>query len=144
MELMGQGLVLMIAGMAIVYAFLFLLIWVSDGASRLVSRFDHIIPDTEPRKQRKRPAAVLSGANGAASAAAPATGTEVKAPVPGTVLRLTAADGQNVAAGDELLVMDVMKMETPITAPCAGRLAILVAVMDKVATGDIVAVVVSG
>ena len=140
MELMGQGLVLMIAGMAIVYAFLFLLIWVSDGASRLVSRFDHIIPDAEPKRQKKRPAAVEVKSAGAASSA-PAAGTEVKAPVPGTVLRLTVADGQNVAEGEELLVMDVMKMETPITAPCAGRVAIRVAVMDKVATGDIVAVV---
>ena len=141
MELMGQGLVLMIAGMAIVYAFLFLLIWVSDGASRLVSRFDHIIPDTEPKKQKKRPVAVQSEAGVAVSAAAPAAGTDVKAPVPGPVLRLTASDGQTVAEGDEILVMDVMKMETPITAPCAGCVAIRVAVMDKVATGDVVAVV---
>ena len=141
MELMGQGLVLMIAGMAIVYAFLFLLIWVSDGASRLVSRFDHIIPDTEPKKHKKRPVAVQSEVGVAVSAAAPAAGTEVKAPVPGTVLRLTASDGQTVAEGDEILVMDVMKMETPITAPCAGCVAIRVAVMDKVATGYVVAVV---
>jgi sodium pump decarboxylase gamma subunit len=137
---MGQGLVLMIAGMAIVYAFLFLLIWVSDGASRLVSRFDRIIPDAEPKRQKKRPAAV-EVKSAAAASSAPAAGTEVKAPVPGTVLRLTAADGQNVAEGEELLVMDVMKMETPITAPCAGQVAIRVAVMDKVATGDIVAMV---
>ena len=58
MELMGQGLVLMIAGMAIVYAFLFLLIWVSDGASRLVSRFDHIIPDAEPKRPKKHPVTI--------------------------------------------------------------------------------------
>jgi sodium pump decarboxylase gamma subunit len=57
MELMGQGVVLMIAGMAIVYAFLFLLIWVANGASRLVSRFDHIIPDNEPKKRKNPPAA---------------------------------------------------------------------------------------
>lgn len=133
----------MIAGMAIVYAFLFLLIGVSDGASRLVSRFDHIIPDAEPKRQKKRPAAVEVKSAADAVASTPAAGTDVKAPVPGTVLRLTAADGQNVAEGDELLVMDVMKMETPITAPCAGRVAIRVAVMDKVATGDVVAVVVS-
>ncbi len=142
MELMGQGLVLMVAGMAIVYAFLFFLIWVSNCASRLLSRFDYIIPDMEPKRQKKRPVAVeVKSAGDVAST--PAAGTEVKAPVPGTVLRLTAANGQNVAEGDEILVMDVMKMETPITAPCAGRLAIRVAVMDKVATGDIVAVVVS-
>ena len=38
-------------------------------------------------------------------------------------------------------MMDVMKMETPITAPCAGTVSLKVAVMDKVATGDTVAFV---
>lgn len=39
MELMGQGLVLMIAGVGIVYAFLYVLIFVSDWSSRFVSRY---------------------------------------------------------------------------------------------------------
>ena len=76
-----------------------------------------------------------------AAAAAPAGGTEVKSPVPGTVLRVTASSGQKVAKGDELLVMDVMKMETPVTAPCDGTVTINVAATDKVATGDVLAVI---
>jgi sodium pump decarboxylase gamma subunit len=140
MEMMGQGFVLMVVGMAIVYAFLLLLIWVSDGASRFVSRFNHIIPDVESKRQKKRSVEIeVKSAGPIASTLA--AGTEVKAPVPGTILRITAVDGQNVAEGDELLVMDVMKMETPINAPCAGMVAIRVAVMDKVATDDVIAVV---
>ena len=38
-------------------------------------------------------------------------------------------------------VMDVMKMETPISAPCDGTVTITVAATDKVATGATVAVV---
>ena len=76
-----------------------------------------------------------------AAAAAPAGGQEVKAPVPGTVLRVTAANGAKVAKGDELLVMDVMKMETPVTAPCDGTVTVMVAATDKVATGDVLAVI---
>ena len=76
-----------------------------------------------------------------AAAAAPAGGQEVKAPVPGTVLRLSASEGQQVHKGDELLVMDVMKMETPITAPCDGTVSLRVAATDKVATGAVVAIV---
>jgi biotin carboxyl carrier protein len=76
-----------------------------------------------------------------AAAAAPAGGQEVKAPVPGMILRLTAQNGQEVAQGDELLVMDVMKMETPVTAPCAGKVTLNVAATDKVATGDVLAVI---
>ena len=76
-----------------------------------------------------------------AAAAAPAGGTEVKAPVPGTILRVTATNGQKVSKGDELLVMDVMKMETPVAAPCDGTVTISVNATDKVATGDTLAVI---
>ena len=76
-----------------------------------------------------------------AAATAPAGGQEVKAPVPGTVLRVSATNGQKVAKGDEILVMDVMKMETPVTAPCDGTVTVTVAATDKVATGDVLAVI---
>ena len=76
-----------------------------------------------------------------AVATAPAGGQEVKAPVPGTVLRVSATNGQKVAKGDEILVMDVMKMETPVTAPCDGAVTVTVAATDKVATGDVLAVI---
>ncbi len=85
---------------------------------------------------------VADGITKAAPAAAPAAGgTEVKAPVPGTILRLTATNGQDVAEGDEILVMDVMKMETPVKAPCAGKVTLTVAATDKVSTGDVMAVI---
>ena len=77
----------------------------------------------------------------APAAAAPAGGTEVKAPVPGTVLRVTAQSGQSVSKGDEILVMDVMKMETPVAAPCDGTVTVLVGATDKVATGDVLATI---
>ena len=77
----------------------------------------------------------------APAAAAPAGGQEVKAPVPGTVLRVTAASGTKVSKGDEILVMDVMKMETPVAAPCDGTVTVMVNATDKVATGDTLAVI---
>ena len=77
----------------------------------------------------------------APAAAAPAGGQEVKAPVPGTILRVTATNGSKVAKGDEILVMDVMKMETPVTAPCDGTVTVTVAATDKVATGDVLATI---
>ena len=76
-----------------------------------------------------------------AAAAAPAGGQEVKAPVPGSVLRITAPSGTKVSKGDEILVMDVMKMETPVTSPCDGTVTVHVAAADKVSTGDVLAVV---
>ena len=139
MAIMGQGIVLMIAGMGIVYVFLYIMIIVCKKASRFVSKFDYLVPD-EPKKVRKASAPAASSAP-VAKAVAPSEGTQVTAPVPGMVLRITAQNGQEVAKDDEILVMDVMKMETPITAPCAGKVSILVAQTDKVATGDVLAVV---
>lgn len=128
----------MVAGMTIVYLFLWLLIVVVKHSNRFVVKFDCLIPDD---LKPKRKAVQAPAASSASSAAVPSGGTEVKAPVPGTVLRLTASNGQQVHKGDELLVMDVMKMETPISAPCNGTVTITVAATDKVATGGVVAVI---
>ena len=128
----------MVAGMGIVYAFLYLLIVVSKLTSRFVSRFDYMVADCEQKKQSKKQVAQTVTH---LPAPTQAEGTPVAAPVPGTVLRLTAANGQSVLKGEEILVLDVMKMETPITAPCAGCVTIRVTVMDKVATGDTLAVI---
>lgn len=138
MGVMGQGLVLMVFGMTVVYLFLWLMIVVVKHSSRFVVKFDYLIPD-DPKPKRK--AVHAPAASSASAASVPSGGTEVKAPVPGTVLRLTASNGQQVHKGDELLVMDVMKMETPISAPCDGTVTITVAATDKVATGATVAVV---
>ena len=140
MELMGQGLVLMIAGMGIVYAFLYVLIFVSGWSSRFVSRFETILPDDKP-KNKACVAMPETPKAGTVQPTVSAFGEAVTAPVPGTVLRLTASEGQIVAKGDEILVIDVMKMETPITSPCSGTVSLKVSVMDKVATGDTVAFV---
>ena len=138
MDLIGQGIVLMIAGMGIVYAFLYILIIVCGKASKIVSKYGHLVPD-EPKKTRMVSTAAATSAP--ATVAAPSDGTQVTAPVPGMVLRITAQNGRQVAKNDEILVMDVMKMETPVTAPCAGKVSILVAQTDKVSTGDVLAVI---
>jgi biotin carboxyl carrier protein len=45
------------------------------------------------------------------------------APMPATVSKVLVAVGQEVAAGDTLLLLEAMKMEMPIKAPHAGRIA---------------------
>ncbi|HLI44296.1 MAG TPA: carboxyl transferase domain-containing protein [Acidimicrobiales bacterium] len=70
---------------------------------------------------------------------------EVAAPVPGAVTKLLAAPGQVVAAGDQLLLLEVMKMEHPVVAPAAGRVEeILVAEGASVAAGEPVLVLRTG
>jgi 3-methylcrotonyl-CoA carboxylase alpha subunit len=43
------------------------------------------------------------------------------APMPATVLAIKVTPGQEVAAGDLLVLLEAMKMEVPIKAPRAGR-----------------------
>jgi propionyl-CoA carboxylase alpha chain len=64
------------------------------------------------------------------------------APMPGTVVRVDGAVGDEVAAGATLVVIEAMKMEHRINAPSAGTIAsILVAVGDQVDTGTLLATV---
>ena len=53
-------------------------------------------------------------------AAVPAGGAQVKAPMPGTILDVKVQNGQAVKKGDVLVVLEAMKMENEIMAPCDG------------------------
>ncbi|MBB2149997.1 biotin/lipoyl-containing protein [Pedobacter gandavensis] len=58
---------------------------------------------------------------------------EIKAPMPGLVLQLVVCEGQEVAKGDSLLVLEAMKMENIIKSPAAGIVKrIMVQKGDKV------------
>ncbi len=80
-------------------------------------------------------------ANAAAPAASNGAAMEVKAPVPGAILRFSAKEGDSVAEGQEILVMEAMKMETAISAPKAGTVSFLVKQGDQVQTGHPIALI---
>ena len=46
--------------------------------------------------------------------------TEVKSPMAGSIWQIVVAVGDTVAAGDELVILESMKMEIPVEAPHAG------------------------
>ncbi|EDW0528754.1 biotin/lipoyl-binding protein, partial [Salmonella enterica subsp. enterica serovar Johannesburg] len=74
----------------------------------------------------------------AAPAAAPAgAGTPVSAPLAGNIWKVIATEGQTVAEGDVLLILEAMKMETEIRAAQAGTVrGIAVKSGDAVSVGD--------
>ena len=74
----------------------------------------------------------------AAPAPAPVAGGQtLVSPMPGVVFKVRVAVGQQVAKDDELIVLEAMKMESPIYAPSAGTItAILVKETDSVNEGQ--------
>ncbi len=84
------------------------------------------------------PAAVPAPTATTAPAAAPTTnGTPVTAPMSGNIWKVVATEGQKVAEGEVLLILEAMKMETEIRASQAGTVQnIAVKTGDSVAVGD--------
>ena len=85
---------------------------------------------------------VKDGIEETSAAAATGEGTEVKAPMPGAVLRVLKSVGDSVEENETIMVIEAMKMETPITAPVAGSItSIAVGQNDKIVTGQVLATV---
>jgi len=66
---------------------------------------------------------------------------DVISPMPGTVLRLNVNNGDTVASGDVILILEAMKMENEIVAPCAGKVTLKVTAGETVDTDALLAVV---
>jgi acetyl-CoA/propionyl-CoA carboxylase biotin carboxyl carrier protein len=60
-------------------------------------------------------------------AKAAVSGDDVVAPMQGTIVKVAVADGDVVAAGDLVVVLEAMKMEQPLTAHKAGTIAGVIA-----------------
>ena len=87
----------------------------------------HIAPTSAP--QAAAPVAAQT------APAASANAEPVKAPMAGTILKVEVAEGQQVAEGDVLLILEAMKMETQI---CAAKAGVVQGISVK--QGDVVAV----
>ncbi len=181
-QLLLDGLKAMILGMAMVYLFLIIMIWIMNLTAKLLKPYANFL---EPKKAAPKKSAAKQGlsdkdlANAAISAvqtyisgkksgaqsvnvpvngkniavtiapagcntpvaavpaAAPAVSgnaVEIKSPLPGTITRIEVAEGDTVAAGTVLAVIEAMKMETEIRAENAGKICgIYISAKDVVA-----------
>lgn len=94
-----------------------------------------------PAPQAAAPAPAAPAAPAPAPAAAPAAGGagDVVAPMPGTVLKVNVNNGDTVASGDVILILEAMKMENEIVAPCAGTVTLNVKAGETVDTDAVLA-----
>lgn len=105
---------------------------------------EEILADTPPEL---RPRALEQGE---AVAHAPATpeilpagdGLAISAPLPGTIAAIKVGEGDQVVAGQVLVILEAMKMENEISAPKAGTVKqIAVEKGQSVAVGDALVII---
>lgn len=105
---------------------------VLDGDAVVIGGRRFAFEVSDPRSLRGR-------AGAGAGAAGPRT---IKAPMPGRVVRVLVAIGEEVTEQQSIVAVEAMKMQNELRSPKAGRVArVAVAVGDTVAAGDVLAVV---
>lgn len=83
----------------------------AGGAPKAAAPAPKAAPAPAPKAAAPAPAAKVAAGAGEHS---------VDAPMPGKVIKLVAAEGQAVKAGDVLLILEAMKMQNEITADADG------------------------
>ena len=117
---------------------------VERGVAQVTNEYDYVAP-AAPVAAAPAPVAAPVAAPAAAPAAAPvaaAAGEKVSAPMPGTILNVLVKVGDTVTEGQNLMVLEAMKMENEMLAPKGGKVVqIAVTKGQSVATGDLLAVI---
>ena len=85
--------------------------------------------------------AVASAPVQSAPKAAPASGEKVLSPFPGLIKNLLVAEGATVTKDQPILVLEAMKMDNDITAPCDGVVSFCVAKGANVESDAVLAVI---
>ena len=106
-------------------------------------RLEVSLPDLSGgAKHTAKPAASKTRKSRSARGAAKGSGDELTSPMQGTIVKVAASDGDTVAEGDLILVLEAMKMEQPITAHKAGKVSGLSAKPgDTVTSGAVLATI---
>lgn len=101
--------------------------------------------ESETKKPVVRPAAAVAGdasADTKQSASAAASGSAVKAPLPGVIIEIKVNEGDEVKAGDTVVVLEAMKMANNLTAEKDGKVsAICVSVGQSVMEDEALVVI---
>ena len=77
----------------------------------------------------------------AAAPKAVAGGTKINSPFPGLIKNLLVAEGATVAKDQPVLVLEAMKMDNEITAPCDGNISFAVTKGANVESEAVLAVI---
>ena len=95
---------------------------VEAGEAMLVDEYEAKAP-VQAAPVAAAPVQAAPVAAAPAPAAGLAAGEVVKSPMPGNILKINVAQGQKVAEGEVLIILEAMKMENEIVATRAGTVA---------------------
>ena len=110
---------------------------VEAGKAMLIDEYAAVAP-VAPVAAAPVAAAPATPAAPAAAGVTVSGGEAVNAPMPGNILKVNVSVGQSVKKGEVLVVLEAMKMENEIMAPCDGVVsAVPVAKGATVNTGDL-------
>ncbi len=98
---------------------------VEQGEAMLLNEYELAAP-AAPAAPAAAPVAAAAPAAAPAAPVNLAAGETVKSPMPGNILRINVTQGQQVAEGDVLLILEAMKMENEVVATKAGTVAQIV------------------
>ena len=105
-------------------------------------RMEVSLPDLSGGAKPAAKPAAKTRKSRSARGAAKGGGDELTSPMQGTIVKVAASDGDTVAEGDLILVLEAMKMEQPITAHKAGKVSGLSAKAgDTVTSGAVLATI---
>lgn len=88
------------------------------------TKYEVAVEEIDPKEAAKTPAPAAAPASAPAPAAAPKAageGEKVTAPMPGNILSVLVKEGDTVKEGQQLMILEAMKMENEILSPCAGK-----------------------
>ena len=115
---------------------------VEAGKAMLLDEYAAVAPVAPAAAPVAAPVAAAPAAAPAAAGVSVSGGEAVKAPMPGTILKVNVSVGQSVKEGDLLCVLEAMKMENEIMAPKSGTVAQVAASKGaSVNTGDVLVVI---
>jgi biotin carboxyl carrier protein len=98
-------------------------------------------PQPEAAKPSPAPAPAAEKAEEAPAPVEEGDGV-LAAPMPGMIVEVKCDVGDTVAAGDEVLILEAMKMQNPLTSPIDGAVkSIKVKAGDSVDSGDVLIVI---
>ena len=96
---------------------------VENGEAMLIDEYEAVAPAAKAVPAPVAAAPVAAAPVAAAASVSLSAGEAVKSPMPGNILKINVAQGQQVKEGDVLIILEAMKMENEIVATKSGTIA---------------------